>query len=236
MGRLIVTSGEDQDLLAASEEAEFAASVKAARARADARLTEANRAPVRSPDPPEEEEIAWTEQEDVYRPRPINARAYLASIALPRSVHVQPGQSFALVRKDAYQLLCGHLKSDVTIELGGLLCGEALYDREADTFIVVIETALPALNGDGTSTTFSYTPAAWEAMFPALQQMSKDRTIVGSYHSHPGMGVFLSSTDLHTQAEVFPHDWQVALVVDPVANTSGFFIGASGKPCRSQIV
>jgi proteasome lid subunit RPN8/RPN11 len=226
----------EPDLLAAAEQAEFEASVKAARARAEARCAPARSAPLSPPGEAADEEIEWTEQEDVYRPRPVDANSYLRSLGLPKPIEAKAGQAVALVRRAAYQHLNEHLRTDMAVELGGLLCGEALYDRALDLFIVVIEMAVPAVNGDGTPTTFSYTPAAWEAISPTLRQMNSEWTIVGSYHSHPGLGVFMSPTDLDTQAEVFPHDWQAAMVVDPSANTCGLFLGSSGKPCRFHLV
>jgi proteasome lid subunit RPN8/RPN11 len=220
-----------EDLLAQCEADEFEASVRAARLRAAGRIHVDAVALPTSANAETGDEIVWSEQTDVYRPRPIDAPSYVASLSLPRATRVRAGESIVLIRKAAYAVIAGHLRSDVAIELGGLLGGEALYDRGLDLFVVVIEVALPALNGTGTATTFSYTPAAWEAILPAWKQMNSEWTIVGSYHSHPGMGVFLSSVDRTTQAEIFPHDWQVAMVVDPVANTTGLFMGVSGKPC-----
>jgi 26S proteasome regulatory subunit N11 len=236
---------DDEDLLALSEEAEFEASVRAAQQRAASRAAapptsstvsmQSTRSTGSTPSTaPAEDPLAgieWQEQQDVYRPRRIDARTYMASVGAPDPLPVRPGQSLALLRRAAYETILEHLRTDVANELGGLLGGEALYDPTLEMFVVTVEAALPARNGDGTPTSFSYTPEAWEAILPEWRKMSRDWTIVGSYHSHPGMGVFLSSVDLATQADVFPHDWQVAMVVDPVSDACGLFIGASGKKC-----
>jgi len=221
-----------EDLLALREQEEFEASVRAARERAAVRAASAAK-----PIPAEpEEEIVWSEQDDVYRPRPIDARIFLEGLSLPSVPRLRAGEPIVLIRAPAHEAILDHLKSNVTIELGGLLAGEVGYDRGRDLFVIVVEVALPALNGEGTATTFSYTPAAWEAMLPAWQQMKSEWTIVGSYHSHPGMGVFLSSVDRMTQAEVFPHDWQIAMVVDPVADKTGMFVGVAGRPSAFAII
>ncbi|HLK61250.1 MAG TPA: Mov34/MPN/PAD-1 family protein, partial [Chthonomonadaceae bacterium] len=96
--------------------------------------------------------------------------------------------------------------------------------------------ALPAHGAVETETTIEYTADAWQALTPRLQQMDASWTVLGSYHSHPGHGVFLSATDRDTQSEVFSHEWQVALVVDPVKDKIGFFLGEKGTPCPNWYV
>jgi len=46
--------------------------------------------------------------------------------------------------------------------------------------------------------------------------------ITGWWHSHPNLGVFLSSVDIKTM-EMFNRGFHVALVVDPVRNERAFF-------------
>jgi proteasome lid subunit RPN8/RPN11 len=46
--------------------------------------------------------------------------------------------------------------------------------------------------------------------------------IAGWWHSHPNLGVFLSSVDIKTM-EMFNRGFHVALVVDPVRNERAFF-------------
>lgn len=221
---------DNDDLLAEREAAEFEASVRAARERKAAR-SQKDAAPI-SQDLPNDD-IQWAEQEDVYRPVIVKSEEYLASLALTLRPGMNSNESVILIRDSAVEAAQNHLRTDKRIELGGLLAGQPLYDPVLDRFIVVVEAAFPALHGECTSTTFSYTAASWQALLPQLKQMNSAWTIVGSYHSHPGLGIFLSSTDKETQADVFPHDWQIALVIDPVAETAGYFIGVNGKPCRA---
>ncbi len=50
-----------------------------------------------------------------------------------------------------------------------------------------------------------------------------DLRVLGWFHSHPGFGCFLSTTDLHTQEYFFPESYQTALVVDPINDDLQFF-------------
>jgi proteasome lid subunit RPN8/RPN11 len=57
-----------------------------------------------------------------------------------------------------------------------------------------------------------------------MDEKFPDKDLVGWYHSHPKMSVFLSNYDLFIHNHFFPHPWQVALVIEPHANVGGFFI------------
>ncbi|MFX0083632.1 MAG: Mov34/MPN/PAD-1 family protein [Candidatus Hodarchaeota archaeon] len=56
-----------------------------------------------------------------------------------------------------------------------------------------------------------------------LRRKDKDLRVVGWWHSHIGLGSFLSATDIHTQESFFPESYQVALVVDPIREVHKFF-------------
>ena len=215
----------DEDLLARHEEEAFVASVRKKRQERETPLPAAPAAA------PPEAEIEWSEQDDAYRPRRADASVLLLSLAVPTALDLRKGAVYCFARREAFDRIQDHLRSDTRIELGGLLVGEAFYDPERDLHCVVVEAALPAYAGEGTAVTFSYTEATWQALSPQLQGLPPAWTLLGSYHSHPGMGVFLSSTDLDTQRGVFFHDWQIALVIDPVSRAVGFFCGSEGRRC-----
>ena len=218
----------DADLLGSAEEEEFLASVLEAQKRAS--LHVARPTPAVAPEQPE---ILWTDSDDAYRPAEVNGKEMIASLALDRPIEWKSGQSVIFVRRGTLEKIQSHLRTDPSIELGGLLVGQAFRDNAAASYFVVVEEALPALDGHGTATQFEYTSASWQAITPGLVKMDAGWTVVGSYHSHPNIGVFLSTTDKDTQADVFCHDWQIALVIDPVRNEIGFFLGERGAPCAS---
>ena len=57
----------------------------------------------------------------------------------------------------------------------------------------------------------------------ACKEVEFPNTIIaGWWHSHPNLGVFLSSVDIKTM-EMFNRGFHVALVVDPVRNERAFF-------------
>lgn len=219
-------SPADKDLLAQEEEEAFIASVLKKRQEREA--IGATAIPREIPEP---DEIEWIEQEDVYRPQQVTAGEFLTGLVRKRPLELRKGSCWCVVRRAAFEKIQAHLRSNTRIELGGLLIGEAFYDPEQECYVVVVEEALPAQDGEGTALTFAYTEATWLALSPQLQALPTHWTLVGSFHSHPGMGVFLSSTDLETQRDFFFHDWQIALVVDPISNAIGFFFGAAGHPC-----
>jgi len=225
-------SPADGDLLAQEEEEAFIASVLKKRQEREAiGSVELTR------EIPEPDAIEWIEQEDVYRPQQRMAAELLSGLVQKRPLDLRKGARWCLVRRAAFEKIQAHLRSNTRIELGGLLMGEAFYDSEMECYVVVVEEALPAEEGEGTALTFAYTAATWLALSPQLQALPAHWTLVGSFHSHPGMGVFLSSTDLETQRDVFFHDWQIALVIDPISDAVGLFFGAMGHPCtRWEVV
>ena len=220
------SSSVDTDLLAQEEEEAFIASVLKKREEREAST------PIGiAHEIPEPDEMEWIEQEDVYRPQRAHAEELLAGLVRKRPLDLRKGSCWCLVRREAFEKIQAHLRSDTRIELGGLLMGEAFYDPEQECYVVVVEEALPAQDGEGTALTFAYTAATWQTLSPQLQALPANWTLLGSFHSHPGLGVFLSSIDLETQRDVFFHDWQIALVIDPISNAIAFFSGAAGHPC-----
>lgn len=175
--------------------------------------------------------MTWQESKDVYKPMPVKSAEFLPTLAMERPPVIQPQQSYIFVRRPIYEQIQTHLKGNVKVEQGGLLFGEAFHDPELNSYLLVVEAALPARGAQELPTALSYTARSWEAFVPLMQGMNQNWTLVGSYHSHPGMGVFLSRTDLDAQAEIFSQDWQIALVIDPLADEAGFYVGRSGDPC-----
>ena len=219
---------QQPDLLAQQEEEAFAASVL--RKQQERALREIER-PKPDPVPDPASEILWEEQDDVYRPAEEDARRFVQTLSLQNSPSFRRGHPLVFLLRSAYDRVQAHLRSDLSIELGGLLVGRAFHDASLDAYFLLIEAAFPADGGEGTAISFEYTSATWMRLTPQLEQMNAEWTVLGSYHSHPGLGVFLSATDRDTQESVFAQDWQAALVIDPIAEETGFFLGEKGVPC-----
>ena len=114
-----------------------------------------------------------------------------------------------------------YAKSDVGHELGGVLPG-SFYQHRGSLWIQ-IDGYIRAKSYVNTSASFKFTHDTWSAISREKESRFGDSPLVGWQHTHPGYGVFLSSMDLFIQNHFFNLPYQVALVVDPRANTLGFF-------------
>ena len=123
----------------------------------------------------------------------------------------------------AYSRICVHSISDMKNEVGGILVGQWCLDENNEQFIV-IEHALPARYTRQGSVYLTFTQDSLVDIHDQIETNYKGQKIVGWYHTHPSMGVFLSHYDTWLHSHFFPEPWQVALVVEPVKATGGFFI------------
>jgi proteasome lid subunit RPN8/RPN11 len=227
----VAATQTSEDLLEQAEEASFLAATPVPKTPGQTETAAAADGETNAESTPETGMIDWEERDDVYRPETVEAPRFVQSLRLERPPQLEPGHPYLFIRQSAYAQLREHLRQDLTVELGGLLYGQAFHDPTLAIYLLMIEAALPASDGIETATSFAYTPASWQGLTPRLQQLDAAWTLIGSYHSHPALGVFLSETDLSTQEAIFAQDWQLALVVDPVADELGFFVGKEGAPC-----
>jgi proteasome lid subunit RPN8/RPN11 len=123
----------------------------------------------------------------------------------------------------AYSRVCVHTISDMKNEVGGILVGQWCLDENGEQFIV-IEHALPARYTRQGSVYLTFTQDSLVDIHDQIDTNYKGQKIVGWYHTHPSMGVFLSHYDTWLHSHFFPEPWQVALVVEPVKATGGFFV------------
>jgi proteasome lid subunit RPN8/RPN11 len=128
------------------------------------------------------------------------------------------------VTQTAFKAINNHANSDLDNEVGGWLAGRWCKDIDTKTEYVVVEALLPAQQVRSGSTFLTFTHDSQVAMLAALEERYAKKGIVGWYHTHPRMGLFLSGYDTWLHEHFFPHPWQVALVVEPHTHTGGFFI------------
>ena len=183
-----------------------------------------------------DKDMVWEESKDVYRPKHVDIFKLIDSMSLGKRPIIRTGQSFITIRRQAYATLRVHLQRDLKNEAGGLLIGAAFFDPHLKAYLITIEQSLAAEMADETELSIAFTAETWAQLLPEMQSLNPEWTILGSYHSHPGMGVFLSPTDLEMLAGIFPYQWQTALVVDPVTDEVGFFMGEKGTPCKNWVV
>ncbi|MCW5874342.1 MAG: Mov34/MPN/PAD-1 family protein [Anaerolineales bacterium] len=131
--------------------------------------------------------------------------------------------------QDAYKTISVHAASDMDNEVGGWLAGRWCQDARAGTEFIVVEALLPAQQVRSGSTFLTFTHDSQVAMLSALEEQYEDKCIVGWYHTHPRMGIFLSGYDTWLHDHFFPQPWQIALVVEPHAKHGGVFVRQAGE-------
>ena len=131
----------------------------------------------------------------------------------------------AFIEYKALESLQHFLAEDTQREHGGVLLGNPYYDPTEDRHFVVIHHAIPAFGTEGSPVHLQFTAEAWSSISGWIDEEFPGLPVVGWYHSHPGLGVFMSGTDRSTQKAFFNHMWNLAVVVDPIARQTGWFRG-----------
>lgn len=110
-----------------------------------------------------------------------------------------------------------HGRAGVPMEVMGLMLGQFVDDY---TVHCVDVFAMPQ---SGTTVSVeSVDPVFQTKMVDMLKQTGRPEMVVGWYHSHPGFGCWLSSTDINTQSSFEALNARaVALVIDPIQSVKG---------------
>ena len=137
--------------------------------------------------------------------------------------NLQPTVSVFLNRA-AYIRVSVHSCSTDTVEVGGVLVGEWCTDKESGEQFVIVKHALPARHTLQGSVYLTFTQDSLVDLHEQIEKRFEGERIVGWYHTHPRMGIFLSHYDTWLHRNFFPEPWQVALVVEPYSSLGGFFI------------
>ena len=117
-----------------------------------------------------------------------------------------------------------HSASEMDEEVGGALLGLWCIDRDSREQFVVIQHMLPARHTRQGSVYLTFTQDTLVGFHDELDKNFSGKKIVGWYHTHPRMGIFLSHYDTWLHKNFFPEPWQVALVVEPHKTLGGFFM------------
>ena len=113
-----------------------------------------------------------------------------------------------------------HGRAGIPMEVMGLMLGEFIDNY---TIQVVDVFAMPQ-SGTGVAVE-DIDPVFQSQMLDMLNQVGRTEIVVGWYHSHPGLGAWLSSVDQNTHNSFQQlHKRAVALVVDPVQSLKVFII------------
>jgi len=132
----------------------------------------------------------------------------------------------------AHEAVRLHARENTRVEVCGVLVGQVSRDKQGP--YLEIADVIRGEHAETTAGQVTFTHQTWEHINSVMEAQHAGRKIVGWYHSHPGYGVFLSPQDEFIQVNFFPQPWQVAFVIDPLAEEDGFFIWQQGKPSRMR--
>ncbi|NET45198.1 Mov34/MPN/PAD-1 family protein [Okeania sp. SIO2B3] len=171
----------------------------------------------------EQNKIVWVESEDVYKPIPKSIEDFKSERDISNTKKEK-----VYITKIALKHLKAHLGSNTTVEQGGILFGNAYEDPQYGIY-VEIRSAVAAPSTIGTGAHLEFTSASWQGIMDYAKTTHPQENIVGWYHSHPNLGVFMSGTDMNTQRAFFHHPWCVSIVCDPVRREIAYFLGAKAE-------
>lgn len=148
----------------------------------------------------------------------------------PKGV-IQPDDLHIFLTEAILREVVDWSKSDVHHELGGVFVGD-LYAYKGIQWVDVAGY-VKAQQYENTSASFKFTHNTFSAITREKETRFNDRIIVGWQHTHPGYGIFLSGMDMFIHRNFFNLPSMFAMVVDPRAETLGFFQWKKGKvvPC-----
>ena len=175
-------------------------------------------------------DIEW-EADTILRPGQRSLPAFCAEKGIPVPT-TSAGPPLVFVSIHALDGLLAFLASDTGREHGGVLAGLPFVDDQLGITFVDVQAALPALDSQGSAVHLQFTAPDWAFISGMLAEEYPGRVVVGWFHSHPALGVFMSATDAATQRAFFNQPWHLALVVDPLAQASGWFCGAECAPLQ----
>ena len=121
--------------------------------------------------------------------------------------------------------------ADKEREVGGVLLG-GFYRNDKGSFVEVTDF-VEAESAKGTDVSLTFTHETWEHIHERIALRGQDLQIVGWYHSHPGLGVFMSKEDEFIHTSFFSDPWHVAIVHDPIYSNWGCFKWVEGKLDRA---
>lgn len=103
---------------------------------------------------------------------------------------------------------------------------------------ILVVGAIEARFSEAKRASLTFTHETWQYIGEVMEQRYPGERIVGWFHTHPGFGVFLSGHDMFIQKHFFDQPWQVAYVIDPVAQSRGFFRWERGEvvPCEDFLI
>src|SRR5690349_9504534 len=160
---------------------------------------------------------------------PSSARPKKACMPLSRSKHWESPHEYkgaqpvvkVFLSQSAYCRIVLHSTSELDDEVGGALVGLWCRDRDTDEQFVVVQHMLPAKHTRQGSVYLTFTQDTIVDFHDDLEKNHSGRRIVGWYHTHPRMGIFLSHYDTWLHKTSFPDRWRVRWLVVLILRVPG---------------
>jgi proteasome lid subunit RPN8/RPN11 len=131
------------------------------------------------------------------------------------------------VQADTFIDLRKHSQKRTDREVGGFLVGDALHEK--GNLFIQITHLIKVQEIQHKSGEFIFTHDVWKMIDSMMSQRYHDKQLLGWYHTHPGIGVFLSPEDKFIQNSFFNHPWQIAIVLDPLTKYQLFYYTKNEK-------
>jgi proteasome lid subunit RPN8/RPN11 len=144
-------------------------------------------------------------------------------------VESETAETAIVVSQEVLLKVNEHVSQTLERELGGFLLGNRYRCPSSCRDYVIIDQYSPARSTESNEVRLAFTHEAWAQLADELSGKFLGKLLVGWYHSHPRMDVFLSSHDMDIQTERFPEPWMVALVLEPEKHRGGFFCSRDGR-------
>jgi proteasome lid subunit RPN8/RPN11 len=123
---------------------------------------------------------------------------------------------------NVYAVIHAHALDALPNETGGFLLGHVRCDTARGTWHIEIDETMPVEPLSQNPVHFAFT---WRDVDRVRNHRhTTGKSLIGWYHTHPDIGIFLSDTDLEkTHRVLFAEPFQLALVYDPVRGRAGYF-------------
>jgi proteasome lid subunit RPN8/RPN11 len=131
-----------------------------------------------------------------------------------------------------YSTIHEHASAALPNETGGFLVGRVGQDGRDGCWHLEIEEAIPVQPESQNPVHFTFT---WRDVDRVRNyREGHNKALIGWYHTHPQLGIFLSETDIErTHRVLFSEPFQVALVFDPVGGRAGYFFWEAAQTIDS---
>ena len=134
-----------------------------------------------------------------------------------------------VVRRSTLAVIQEHGRSSAYVEVGGMLVGNLYWDNGP---FLLVEASIVGKHTVNSAASIKFTLESWRYFLAKQKTSYPNDLIIGWYHTHPGLGVFLSSTDLFHCNHTFYAPHQIAYVYDPKSETEGWFAWKNSVPTQ----